>query len=36
MLTAGTDKLGVTVTTKSVDDDGQVNFSFEVDDEMMN
>ncbi|KQT90760.1 hypothetical protein ASG49_13515 [Marmoricola sp. Leaf446] len=36
VLTAGSDKLGVTVTTTSVDDDGQVNFDAEVDQEMMN
>ena len=35
-LTAGSDMLGVTVTTKSVDDDGQVNFAIAVDDQMSN
>lgn len=30
-LTAGSDKLGVTVTTTSVSDDGQVKFNVKVD-----
>lgn len=36
VLTAGPDKLGVTVTTRSVADDGQVNFRVEVDKTKMN
>jgi hypothetical protein len=36
VLTAGSDKLGVTVTATSVEPSGRVNFEAEVDDEMMN
>ena len=36
VITAGTDKLGVTVTTTAVKDSGKVDFSFQVDQKMLN